>query len=67
MNIKEMREKSNEELKIALLELYKVQFKLRMKKGALQSDSAVNISHLIKKARRDIARIKTLLVEEKKR
>ena len=60
MKIKDLREKTSEELNAQLLELLHNQFKLRMQKatGQLQQN------HLVNQVRRDIARVKTLLTEK---
>lgn len=57
MNANELREKTPEELNKELLELLKEQFNLRMRKSTGQ----LNQSHLLRKVRRDIARVKTVL------
>ncbi|WP_188149862.1 50S ribosomal protein L29 [Teredinibacter waterburyi] len=57
MNAKELNEKSVEELNGELLSKLEAQFKLRMQKSTGQ----LNQTHLAKQARRDIARIKTVL------
>jgi len=56
----DLREKSTEELNNELLALLKEQFNLRIQKGSGQAPK----SHLIKKVRVDIARIKTILTEK---
>jgi large subunit ribosomal protein L29 len=56
----EMREKSVDELEASLLELLKEQFNLRMQKASGQ----LGQSHLLGQARRDIARVKTILNEK---
>lgn len=60
MNSVEMREKSVDELKESLLDLLKEQFNLRMQKSSGQ----LGQSHLLGQARRDIARVKTILNEK---
>lgn len=60
MKAQELREKSVEELNQELLSLLKEQFNLRLRKATGQ----LNQGHLLKQARRDIARIKTLLTEK---
>lgn len=60
MNATELREKSVEDLNKELLVQLESQFKLRMQKNTGQ----LNQSHLLKQARRDIARIKTVLREK---
>ena len=57
MKAKDLREKSAEELQAALGEEQKAQFKLRMQ----LSTGQLNESHLVKKTRRNIARIKTAM------
>ncbi|WMQ72996.1 MAG: 50S ribosomal protein L29 [Sodalis sp.] len=60
MKANELREKSAEELNTELLNLLREQFDLRMQaaKGQLQQ------THLLKQVRRDVARVKTLLIEK---
>ncbi|MCV2504087.1 MAG: 50S ribosomal protein L29 [Neisseriaceae bacterium] len=60
MNIVELREKSPEDLKKELLELNKVSFGLRMQ---LSSGQLAKTSE-VKKIKREIARIKTVLTEK---
>ena len=60
MNAVEMREKSVDELQVSLLDLLKEQFNLRMQKSSGQLCQ----SHLLGQARRDIARVKTILNEK---
>lgn len=60
MNIAELREKNSEELKQQLLDSLREQFNLRMQKGTGQ----LKRNHLLKLARRTIARIHTLLREK---
>jgi large subunit ribosomal protein L29 len=62
MKIAEIREKSNSELSEALLELCRDQFNLRMQKATGQ----LSKSDQIKKNRRSIARINTVLNEKSK-
>lgn len=57
MNIKELREKSADELKGHLLELHKEQFSLRMQKATGQLAK----THDVRRVRREIARVNTLL------
>jgi len=59
MKASELRGKTKEELNTLLLELAREQFNLRMQKGTGQ----VAKPDLIKKVRRDIARIHTILNE----
>ena len=61
MKIVELRDKTNEELQSLLLEELRSQFNLRMRKGAGQLDRPSEI----KKTRRNIARIHTILNENK--
>ena len=61
MELKELRGKSADELKAHLTELQKEQFSLRMQKGAGQ----LTQTHQVRKVRRDIARIKGLLGDNK--
>jgi len=63
MSIIELRKKSYEELNQKLNELLKDQFKYRMS----MSSGELKKNHLIKKVRREIARVNTLIVELKKR
>lgn len=60
MKAQELREKSVEELNQELLSQLQAQFKLRMQ----DSTGQLNQSHLIRQARKDIARIKTVLNEK---
>ena len=62
MKIAEIREKSNSELSETLLELWRDQFNLRMQKATGQ----LSKSDQIKKNRRSIARINTVLNEKSK-
>ena len=57
MNAIELSKKSVDELKVELIELLKEQFSLRIQKGAGQAPK----SHVFRKVRRGIARIKTIL------
>jgi large subunit ribosomal protein L29 len=57
---KDYREKSEAELKEELLNLRKEQFNLRMQRGAGQMSKP----HLFQVARKDIARLKTILSEK---
>lgn len=59
MKAKELREKGKEELGALLIDLYREQFNLRMQKGTGQLSNPAQV----KKVRRDIARIKTVLNE----
>ena len=60
MKAKELREKSVEELNTELLGLLREQFNLRMQKATGQESK----SHLIREARKNVARIKTILTEK---
>lgn len=62
MDISDLRNKSTEELKVGLYDLLRTQFGLRMQHstGQLGDNSA------LKKIRRDIARIQTVLTEKGK-
>ncbi|MFS1524541.1 50S ribosomal protein L29 [Microbulbifer sp. 2304DJ12-6] len=60
MKTADLREKSVEELNQELLNQLEAQFKLRMQKSTGQLAQ----THLLKQARRDIARIKTVLTEK---
>ncbi len=57
MKASELREKSSEELQQQLLDLLRDQFNLRMQKSTGQ----LNQTHLLTQARKDIARVKTVL------
>ncbi len=59
MNASELRQKTKEELNVLLLEKAKEQFNLRMQKGTGQ----LSKPDQVKKVRRDIARIHTILNE----
>ena len=61
MKTLELRDKTNEELQTLLLEELRSQFNLRMRKGTGQLDKPSEI----KKTRRNIARINTVLNEKK--
>ena len=61
MSFKELREKSIDELREELLSLRQTQLKLTMQKTSGQLDQ----THQIRQARRDVARIKTLLSQHK--
>ncbi len=62
MNASELRQKSSDELKLELDGLLREQFNLRMQKGSGQ----LSRPDQVKKVRRDIARIKTVLNEKSK-
>ncbi|GAA3923517.1 50S ribosomal protein L29 [Litoribacillus peritrichatus] len=57
MKASELREKSSEELQQQLLDLLRDQFNLRMQKSTGQ----LSQTHLLTQARKDIARVKTVL------
>ena len=59
MKAKELREKSQDELKTTLDELLKEQFNLRMQRGTGQ----LSRPSRMKEVRKDIARVKTLMNE----
>lgn len=61
MNTADLRKKTIDELKKELLDLRKEQFNLRMQKktGQLQK------SHLVRKTKKDIARLKTVMNEKR--
>lgn len=60
MNVRELRESNDEELREELMRLTKEQFNLRMQKA----NGQLGQTHLIREARREIARVKTVLVEK---
>jgi large subunit ribosomal protein L29 len=60
MKASELRSKSNDELNKELIALLKELFNLRMQKGTGQAPK----SHLFKKVKLGIARIKTILQEK---
>ena len=60
MKAQELRDKSAEELTTELTSLLGDHFKLRMQKATDQ----LGQTHLLKQARRDIARVKTVLKEK---
>lgn len=59
MKASELREKSKEELNLLLIEKSREQFNLRMQKGAGQ----LSKPDQVKKVRRDIAQIHTILTQ----
>jgi large subunit ribosomal protein L29 len=61
MNTSELRKMSIEELQKELLALAKEQFNLRIQKGVGQQSPQ---THLFRNARRQVARIKTILREK---
>jgi len=58
---KDLREKDEAGLKEEILNIRKEQFNLRMQQGA----GEMSKPHLFKNARRDVARVKTILAEKK--
>ncbi|HET6604342.1 MAG TPA: 50S ribosomal protein L29 [Xanthomonadaceae bacterium] len=60
MDLKELRGKSAEELNEHLLDLRKEQFSLRMQ----QATGQLARSHEVRRVRREIARVKTLLSQK---
>lgn len=62
MKASELRTKKVAELQALELDLHKEQFNLRMQAGA--ENQAAQKNHLFKKARRNVARIKTVLKEK---
>lgn len=56
----DLREKSSEDLKKQLLDLRKAQFNLRFQKANLQLEKTAEV----RKNRRDIARLKTVIREK---
>lgn len=62
MNIKQLKEKTTKQLQKLKVELQKEQFNLRMQRGSNNEKSLK--PHLFKKARRDVARIETLLTQK---
>jgi large subunit ribosomal protein L29 len=61
MDIKDLRKKSADELNEHLVELRKEQFGLRMQRGTGQ----LTQTHQLRRVRREIARVKTLLGDKK--
>lgn len=60
MNAKELRAKSETELKLELQELLKTHFKLRMQKATQQLQNTASL----RQTRRDIARVRTILTQK---
>ena len=60
MEVQELRESTDEELREELMRLTKEQFNLRMQKA----NGQLGQTHLIREARREIARVKTVLMEK---
>ena len=61
MSLKELREKNVDALREELLSLRQTQLKLTMQKASAQLEQ----THQIRKVRRDIGRVKTLLSQNK--
>jgi len=61
MKASELRDKSADELQKELLRLRKEQFQLRMQKASGQ----LGQTHLLTEARKDIARVKTVMQEKR--
>lgn len=59
----ELRAKTEPDLRRELLELLRAQFNLRMQKGTGQ----LGQPHRVKEVRRDIARIRTVMNEQKRK
>ena len=57
----ELREKSPQDLQAELMRLRKEQFSLRMQRASGQ----LGQMHLLKEARREIARVKTIMQEKR--
>lgn len=62
MNISELRKKSENDLSKELDALLREQFNLRMQRGTEQ----LSRPHLLRRVRRDIAQVKTILSENAK-
>ena len=62
MKATELRDKSRDELQETLHELLKEQFNLRMQQGSGQ----LARHHVMKEVRRNIARVKTVMAEQRK-
>mgnify|MGYP001254025202 CR=1 FL=1 len=62
MKANELREKSVEELQVHLQELCKDQFNVRMQ----QATGQLGQVHLVSAARKDIARVKTIITEKQR-
>lgn len=60
MKVAELKDKTQEQLREELLRLRKEQFALRMQRASGQ----LGQPHLLKEARRDIARIKTVMTAQ---
>jgi large subunit ribosomal protein L29 len=62
MNVSEMKAKSSDELRQELQSLLRAQFNLRMQKATQQ----LNNTSQIRKVRRDIARVRTIMNQKAK-
>ena len=62
MNVSEMKSKSGDELRQELQSLLRAQFNLRMQKATQQ----LNNTSQIRKVRRDIARVRTIMNQKAK-
>ena len=62
MNASELKSKSNDELRQELQSLLRAQFNLRMQKATQQ----LNNTSQIRKVRRDIARVRTVMTQKAK-
>ena len=63
MNVRELRARDDEALRKELLDLHREALNLRMQKGMGQ----LSRSSQVRKVRRDIARVKTILTEREGR
>ncbi|MBI5936321.1 MAG: 50S ribosomal protein L29 [Betaproteobacteria bacterium] len=61
MNANDLRAKNQDEIKKELMDLLRAQFSLRMQLGTQQT----NKTHELRKVRRDIARVRTVMHESK--
>ena len=62
MNVRELRAKGDDELRKELVDLHREAFNLRMQKGMGQ----LSRPSQVKRVRRDIARLKTILTERER-
>ena len=60
MELSDIKEKTVSELEIELVRLRKEHFNLRMQRASEQLPQ----THLLRQAKRDIARVKTIIVEK---
>lgn len=60
MDVSEIKEKNISELEIELVRLRKEHFNLRMQRASEQLPQ----THLLRETKRDIARVKTIIVEK---